>query len=225
MHILLVEDNHRDARLLMDVLALHDPEHTFTHCKRLGEVQALHDEGALEADIILLDLTLPESSGLDTYTEVYGLYNNTPIVVLTGTNDEEIGLEAVQMGAQDYLIKGEADVSLISRVIRYAYERQAQQKTQTAYIQDLYTEKETLKAFFMHHPEPHLIVELDGKVHLANARAGEVLGLDPVTLEEGHVAFSTNEMALEAGGQAFTHPCRTVEVDTVEPKRTLVILD
>ncbi|MEM6646844.1 MAG: response regulator [Bacteroidota bacterium] len=224
MHILLVEDNHRDARLLMDVLALHDTDHTFTHCKRLIEVQALHEQGAEAPDIILLDLTLPESRGLDTYTEVYGLYNTTPIVVLTGTNDEEVGLEAVQMGAQDYLIKGEADVSLISRVIRYAYERQAQQKVQSAYLQDLYSEKETLKAFILKHPDPHLVVEVDGAVHLANTRAAELLGVDLATLEGGHVTLSSNEVSIVVDGQLLKHACRTVEVDTVEPKRTLVIL-
>ncbi|MEM1093008.1 MAG: response regulator [Bacteroidota bacterium] len=224
MHILLVEDNHRDARLLMDVLALHDADHTFTHCKRLTDVHALHDEKAKAPDIILLDLTLPESSGLDTYTEVYGLYNNVPIVVLTGTNDEAVGLEAVQMGAQDYLIKGEADVSLISRVIRYAYERQHQQKVQAAYLQDLYAEKELFRALFLRHPDPQLVVEADGRVQVANTQAGKVLGIDPAALEGVQATISANELALAVTGQTITHACRTIDIDAATPKRMLVML-
>ncbi len=76
------------------------------------------------ADIVLLDLNLPDSKGLDTFIKVHTQETAVPIIVLTGLDDEKIGLEAVQKGAQDFLVKGHVDGDLLVRAMRYAIERQ-----------------------------------------------------------------------------------------------------
>ena len=74
-------------------------------------------------DIILLDLTLPDSSGLETFSRLHKHTNNTPIIILSSIEDEELALNAVKSGAQDYLVKGKVDGGLLARAIRYAIER------------------------------------------------------------------------------------------------------
>jgi DNA-binding response OmpR family regulator len=75
-------------------------------------------------DLILLDLTLPDSQGLETFTRVYQQSPDTPIILLTGIEDEELAIQAAHQGAQDYLAKGQLlDIRLLMRSIRYAMER------------------------------------------------------------------------------------------------------
>src|SRR5206468_3538445 len=74
-------------------------------------------------DVVLLDLSLPDSNGLETVVKLAQLAPTMPIVVLTGLADENVGLEAVRKGAQDYLIKGQFDGNLLSRVMRHSRER------------------------------------------------------------------------------------------------------
>jgi PAS domain S-box-containing protein len=75
-------------------------------------------------DVILLDLSLPDSQGIDSFLNLRDRSDNIPIVVLTGLNDETLALSAMQQGAQDYLIKGQVDRNLLLRSIRYAIERE-----------------------------------------------------------------------------------------------------
>jgi diguanylate cyclase (GGDEF)-like protein len=84
---------------------------------------ALEHLAAKETDAILLDLSLPDSSGLETVRKVLANAPKTPIVVLSGHNDENLALAAVQNGAQDYLVKGELAGTLLGRALRYAIER------------------------------------------------------------------------------------------------------
>ena len=79
------------------------------------------DQG--EIDLVLLDLGLPDSRGLDTFVKAYSHAPQIPFVVLTGLNDETVALTAVREGAQDYLVKGQTDSGLLLRAIRYATER------------------------------------------------------------------------------------------------------
>ena len=122
VRVLLVEDNLGDARLLRDALAGGDPS-TFalTHVQRLAEaLERLRED---PFDVVLLDLGLPDSHGLDTLVMTRAEAPGVPIVVLTGFEDEALALEGVQKGAQDYLGKGQADSKLIARSLRYAIER------------------------------------------------------------------------------------------------------
>jgi len=122
LRLLLVEDNPADARLLTEYLCgPHPEEFHCTHVAMLAE--ALRYIRADHFDLVLLDLSLPDSQGLDTVRSVAHQARGTPIVVLTGADDEMLGVAAVRNGAQDYLVKGQADLRLLVRAIRYAIER------------------------------------------------------------------------------------------------------
>jgi diguanylate cyclase (GGDEF)-like protein len=120
--LLLVEDNAGDAVLVREMLrtALADG-FELVHAMRLSEACELLEAGGTAC--VLLDLSLPDAHGLEAVTRVQAAAPDVPIVVLTGLDDERLALNAVQEGAQDYLIKGRVDDRLISRSIRYAIER------------------------------------------------------------------------------------------------------
>ncbi len=121
--ILLVEDSPSDAALLQEALHEVGPgQFQFTHVETLAE--GLAQVGQSRFDALLLDLSLPDSVGRETFLRVRGAAPELPIVVLTGVADDALGLEAVRQGIQDYLRKGQADGAQTSRAIRYAIERQ-----------------------------------------------------------------------------------------------------
>ena len=120
--ILLVEDNPGDRRLIREMLAeASNVTFNVQYADRLEAATECLDHNGVE--VILLDLGLPDSQGLATLKKIYAQVSQTPIVVLTGLNDETVGLQAVNEGAQDYLIKGQVDTDLLKRTIRYAIER------------------------------------------------------------------------------------------------------
>lgn len=123
IRILLIEDNPGDARLLQEMLKEDkSPGMDLMRADRLGEgLELLRNN---DIDVILLDLSLPDSHGLETFLATYENARNTPIILLTGLDDESIGVEALKQGAQDYLVKGKVDSDLLIRSIRYAIERQ-----------------------------------------------------------------------------------------------------
>lgn len=122
MNLLLVEDNPGDARLIKEMLIDGSMEQgTLDFVRSLQE--AIDHVKSLKIDCILLDLSLPDSYGIDTVMKMRAEAPEIPIVVLTGNEDAEQGVEAVQRGAQDYLPKSDIDGRLLVRSIRYALER------------------------------------------------------------------------------------------------------
>jgi signal transduction histidine kinase len=119
MRVLLVEDNEDDALLIREALSETNLE--IERAERLSTALARLIEGGVDA--VLLDLSLPDAHGLDTIDRVLSKASGVPIVVLTGFNDEEAAVKAVERGAQDYLIKGQADGHLLARSLRYAVQR------------------------------------------------------------------------------------------------------
>jgi signal transduction histidine kinase len=121
--VLLVEDNPVDASLIRGLLAkeTHSPFilQWFDRLPRALDYLR-HEEGA---DVVLLDLTLPESSGLETFHKMHLRFPVLPVVILTGLEDETLAVKAMQDGAQDYLIKGQVDRNTLARSLRYAIER------------------------------------------------------------------------------------------------------
>lgn len=121
MKVLLVEDNPGDAALIRHAFSeVADGTIDLTHIDRLSA--ALEILGKDDFDAILLDLSLPDSHGFETLAEVRDRVSQTPIVVLTGLADEDLAIQAVQAGAQDYLVKG-ASGDAVLRALRYAIER------------------------------------------------------------------------------------------------------
>lgn len=129
LKILLIEDNLAETELIEELLAEVDSDLSFelTAFNRLEEgLDYLTRQEATQCsiEVILLDLSLPDSKGLGTIAEVKAKAPYIPIVVLTVLDDETVALEAVRQGAQDYLVKGNFDGELLARAMRYAIERQ-----------------------------------------------------------------------------------------------------
>lgn len=122
LNILLVEDNIGDARLIQVLLAEEAGQDLrLKHVQRLSDaVQALHET---PYDVVLLDLSLPDSYGLDTVVSLRRQAGTVPVVVLSGQENETVALGALKSGAEDYLVKGRADGNMIKRSILYALER------------------------------------------------------------------------------------------------------
>jgi two-component system cell cycle sensor histidine kinase/response regulator CckA len=122
MRVLLIEDNIAEARFLQETFkGVGRSQFQLTHAQRLGEAIAHIERQSF--DIALLDLTLPDSSGLESLDVLIKAAPSLPIVVLTNTNDEDLAVEAVRHGAQDYLTKRSMNKDLLVRALRYAIER------------------------------------------------------------------------------------------------------
>lgn len=118
----MVEDNFGDAMLISEMLKeAQGRKYLLQHNLQLET--AFESLSHKNFDIILLDLGLPDSMGLNTLKKMLGRFPSIPVVILTGLDDEELGFEAVKMGAQDFLIKGQIDSNLLLRTIRYSIER------------------------------------------------------------------------------------------------------
>jgi len=91
----------------------------------------------MDIDVLLLDLSLPDSIGLDTLTKAHGKFPALPIVVMTSLEDEELGISLIQNGAQDYLVKGHVDGLLLFRTLRYAIERKQDEAERDQLIREL----------------------------------------------------------------------------------------
>jgi len=121
--ILLVEDNPADARLILELLAEQWGRREFDirFGESLGQALRLLDERL--PDVVLLDLSVSDSFGLDTLFRIQGRSPTLPVIVLTGNRDEQLALAAVKSGAQDYLVKDELSGRLLVKTIQYARER------------------------------------------------------------------------------------------------------
>ena len=131
--VLLVEDNPGDAELLVELLreaaparagqgeAAPPPERVLCAARLATAREMLRDGGV---DVVLLDLSLPDARGLDTLAQVRAAAPRLPVVVLTGLADEQVAVQALQAGAQDYLVKGAVTGVGVRRAIRHALERQ-----------------------------------------------------------------------------------------------------
>jgi signal transduction histidine kinase len=135
LRILLVEDSASDAALLRESLAEAGPgRFEVTHVDSWTEAAARLQSG--QFDVLLLDLSLPDTLGRDTFLRARVAAPSMPIVILTGMTDEAIALDAMRHGIQDYLVKGQTDGAQVARAIRYAIERnraeEALKQTQAA---------------------------------------------------------------------------------------------
>ncbi|MCC7478549.1 response regulator [bacterium] len=125
--LLLVEDNPADADLVVDLLdQANRDNYDVTHVMRIAE--ALEILRTRQVDIVLLDLRLPDGSGLDTVRSVREVADDVPIVVLTGIDDEETAIGCIDIGAQDYLCKGDIRPVALRRTLGYAISRQREAK-------------------------------------------------------------------------------------------------
>jgi len=120
--VLIVEDNAMDLSLIATMLRHRDGGFEVVHATRLSEAEERFKKARFDA--VISDLTLPDSQGLTTFSRLNAAAGNSPIIVISGTDDEELALKAVREGAQDYLVKGRFDAQSLRRALNYAIERQ-----------------------------------------------------------------------------------------------------
>src|SRR6201994_4222193 len=146
IHILVVEDNPGDLFLFKEFLHGTDlPVAEIRHAANLDEAKqllAIHS-----ADLLFLDLSLPDSFGLESYTQLQPFTQRVAVILLTGLNDTKIAMQALVMGAQDYLVKGDFDEKLLARAIRYSLERMRN-------LQYLRESEERYRELFNNNPMP-----------------------------------------------------------------------
>jgi diguanylate cyclase (GGDEF)-like protein len=118
--ILIVEGSARDAQLLR-LLLNDDPECSITIAATLKRGKSYLAQRPF--DLVLADLSLPDAAGIEIIHELHGVARNVPLIAMSSRQDEKLAIRALREGAQDYLVKGETDRSLLLRVVRYAQER------------------------------------------------------------------------------------------------------
>jgi len=174
IRILLVEDNPADARLLQLVL---EEKAAFpsrwTHVQRLSE--AIEHLTQHQPEVVLLDLSLPDGHGIDTLVALQAYASHLPIVVITGTDDETLALNAMHAGAQDYLVKGQIDGELLARTLRYSIERRQAEDARRE-------SEERFGLAIQGAPYPIQIHAEDGQVISVNQAWVEQTGYDPAEM-------------------------------------------
>jgi PAS domain S-box-containing protein len=173
IQILLIEDDLDDVLLLKDSLAEAETIRVkLTHAARLSD--GLKQIAEQIFDVILLDLNLPDSRGLETLSNLQRSAANIPIVIISGLADDHTTLEAVRHGAQDFLVKGEISGRILARVLRYAIERKqaedALARSEAHYRQIIETAQEGIWT-----------IDADNRTTLVNQRLADMLGY---TIEE-----------------------------------------
>ncbi len=152
--ILLIEDSPVDAELIQTALEMHSSQlFIFRHADRLSEIPDLLKQGPI--DIVLLDLDLPDSRGLDTFLSTQEFTDSLPIIVISGMDDELLSMEAMRNGAQDYLVKGKWDTHQLVRSILSALGRQG-------LVTALAVERTKLAAQYQWMPAPSFTWEPEG---------------------------------------------------------------
>ncbi len=162
--LLLVEDNLGDARLLREML---NGQNSFnTQLTQLESMTAAEMHLAKHAvDIILLDLGLPDVQGLEAIRRAHAAAPGVPLVVLTGLDDELLAVQALQLGAQDYLIKGQIETRGLLRALRYAIERKTMESAAL-----------TMARQVAHSAEHDFLTGLPNRM-LLNDRVGQAIAL------------------------------------------------
>lgn len=122
LKVLLVDNNPEDASMIREMLAEVNSDAFSLECTgQLSTGLARLAKG--DIDMVFLDLSLPDSRGLDTFSRTHAKAPQVPIIVLTGLDDEQVAVQAVRKGAQDYLVKGHVDSNLLVRAMHYAVKR------------------------------------------------------------------------------------------------------
>lgn len=124
IHVLIVEDNPADVRWVREMLVEDADEFDVIHASTVRDAVDRLTGHHTTIDAVLLDLSLPDETGLDTLRRIVAAARGAVVVVMTGQGDEQIGVTSMQEGAQDYLVKGQVDARTLRRALRFAIERQ-----------------------------------------------------------------------------------------------------
>jgi diguanylate cyclase (GGDEF)-like protein/PAS domain S-box-containing protein len=166
--LLLVEDKSADARLLREMFNEPVANHIeLTHMESIGEAEQYL--AICEVDVILLDLGLPDAQGLAAVRRAHAAAPRVPLVVLTGLEDESRALQALQEGAQDYLVKGKVEIRGLLRSLRYAIERGVMEEA-------LFVEKERAQVTLNSIGDAVICTDISGNITFLNIVAEKMTG-------------------------------------------------
>ena len=178
LKLLLIEDNEDDAFLIQRELRRScNPSPEVTHATTLAD--ALVRVSGACFDVVLLDLNLPDSGGLDTFDALHGAAPQVPVVVLSGMEDEETAVSSVRKGAQDYLAKGNVGGGLVARAVEYAVERGRLTAELLASTERLGESESRFRTIIEHNVDGIIITGLDNQVLYANPSACRMFGSTP----------------------------------------------
>jgi PAS domain S-box-containing protein len=179
VRVLLVEDDPRDAEILREQLVLcRTTLFRVVEANRVAvALDALAEGGA---DVVLLDLRLPDAQGLDGCERLVAGAPHVPVVVLTGLEDETLGVAAVQRGAQDFLTKGNTDPEGIGRALSYAIERHAMMAALRRGAAEATAREASFRQVLERSVEALVVVDPEGVIRFANRSAAALFGR-PVT--------------------------------------------
>ena len=174
--LLLVEDNPGDARLIREMLNEEGSLNTqMTHVECMSDAETHLAKHAV--DIILFDLGLPDVQGLEAIRRAHAAAPGVPLVVLTGLDDESMAVQALQLGAQDYLIKGQIEPRGLLRALRYAIERKTMESAALAMARQM-----------AHSAEHDFLTGLPNRM-LLNDRISQAIALAPRHTKKVAVLF------------------------------------
>jgi diguanylate cyclase (GGDEF)-like protein/PAS domain S-box-containing protein len=166
--LLLVEDNPADVRLLREMFREQTSLRTeLTQVETMREAEKHLAQGA--TDIILLDLGLPDTQGLESIRRARAVAPHVPLVVLTSLDDESMAAQALQAGVQDYLIKGQIDARGLLQALRYAVERKSMQE-------ELFQEKELAQVTLNSIGDAVICTDISGNITFLNLVAVRMTG-------------------------------------------------
>jgi len=221
--VLLIEDNPGDARLIREMLADGAPgglmHETFDlECAdRLSTALERLSTGGI--DLALLDLSLPDSQGLDTLERVHEGSPDLSIIVLTGSEDEELAVRTLQAGAQDYLLKGQIDANSLVRSIRFARERRRRLTDVQRHTHELEAREANLHNVIAKNVDGMVVVHKNGIVDFVNPAAERLFGRKQKELLGQMLGFpavadETTELEiLRKDGTRATVEMRVADVD------------
>ncbi len=180
LNILLVEDNEADADLVSEYLDISALPHKLTSVKRLAEA-ADHLANA-SFDLILLDLSLPDTRGIATLQAIQAYTTDEVTIVLTGADDEQLSLEALKAGAQDYLFKDTLNAEVLRRSIRYSIERSVMLRNAEAQVEEIHHREALLRSIFDANTDAMLILTPEYEIKFLNPAAAHLLEADADSL-------------------------------------------
>ncbi len=170
IRVLLIEDNPGDLHLLEEYFAeLSNVKFKLQHVQRM--VEALDFLGKQSYDVVLLDLGLPDSQGVETFARVHARSPQVPILVLTGLDDEVAGGEALKHGAQDYLVKKDVKPQLLGKAIRYAIERHHATAELERHAAELQASEARVRALIEADADAVFVVDTEARVRFVNPAA------------------------------------------------------
>ncbi len=179
LQILVLEDNPGDGRLVWEMLRWSEraeefPAFDWQQCESLNTGLKKLRKGGF--DLVILDLKLVDSEGIDTFLKIRSQAPEVPVVILTASQEQELGLKAVRAGAQDYVIKGQADRAMFVKTLKFSIERQRLITRLERQRDELERSNKRFITILEKDADGVLIVDMDGKIRYMNHAAEVMLG-------------------------------------------------